>query len=38
MWDEQEWYDYLETKLGRETVSNYHPAADNTTSTLGDLF
>lgn len=38
MWDEKEWYDYLETKLGRDTVSKYHPKAYQTASTLGDLF
>jgi len=38
MWDEQEWYDYLETKLGRDTVAKYHPKAYQTSSTLGDLF
>ena len=28
MWDSQEWYDYCETKLGRETLLKYHPEAD----------
>jgi len=25
MWDEKEWYDYLEAKLGAEAVKKYHP-------------
>jgi len=25
MWDEKEWYDYLEAKLGSEAVKKYHP-------------
>ena len=31
MWDEQEWYDYLENKLGEEAVRKYHPDAFNAT-------
>ena len=38
MWDEQEWYDYLETKLGREVVAKYHPKAYEVSSSLEDLF
>jgi hypothetical protein len=38
MWDEQEWYDYLETKLGRDTVAKYHPKACAESSSLEDLF
>jgi hypothetical protein len=25
MWDNQEWYDYCEDKLGKETLIKYHP-------------
>jgi len=28
MWDSQEWYDYLESKLGRDELLKYHPAAN----------
>lgn len=38
MWDEQEWYTYLENTLGRNIVVKYHPAAYQTASSLGDLF
>ena len=38
MWDEQEWYDYLEKNGGREMVAKYHPEAYNKASTLEDLF
>ena len=38
MWDEQEWYDYLEKHGGREMVAKYHPEAYNKASTLEDLF
>ena len=27
MWDDQEWYDYLESKLGVEVLKKYHPKA-----------
>lgn len=27
MWDESEWYDYLENKLGKEVLFKYHPNA-----------
>jgi len=38
MWDEQEWYDYLEATGGREMVQKYHPEAYEKISTLEDLF
>lgn len=38
MWDEQEWYTYLENTLGRDIVIKYHPTAYQTASSLGDLF
>ena len=38
MWFEQEWYDYLEQKGGREMVAKYHSEAYNKVSTLEDLF
>lgn len=38
MWDEQEWYTYLENTLGRNIVVKYHPAAYQTASSLGNLF
>jgi hypothetical protein len=38
MWDDQEWYDYLEEKLGREIVEKYHPKAYEVGSSLEDLF
>jgi len=28
MWDSQEWYDYLEEKLGRDQLLKYHPEAN----------
>ena len=38
MWDEKEWYDYLEANGGREMVEKYHPKAYEKVSTLEDLF
>lgn len=38
MWEEQEWYDYLEKNGGREMVQKYHPKAYEVISTLEDLF
>jgi hypothetical protein len=38
MWDEQEWYDYLEKRGGRAMVEKYHPKAYEKISTLEDLF
>jgi hypothetical protein len=31
MWEDKEWYDYCESKLGREQLLKYHPAAAATT-------
>jgi len=36
MWDSQEWYDYLESKLGTEELHKYHPEAN--ASSLEDFF
>jgi hypothetical protein len=36
MWEEQEWYDYLRSKLGEEALSKYHPNA--TKADLADFF
>ncbi len=36
MWDEKEWYDYLESHLGEEVVRKHHP--DAFKSTLEDFF
>jgi hypothetical protein len=38
MWDEQEWYDYLERVGGRAMVEKYHPEAYRKESTLEDMF
>lgn len=38
MWDEQEWYDYLEAKMGKETVEEYHPDAFKEESSLDSFF
>lgn len=38
MWEEQEWYEYLETHGGREMLNKYHPEANETTGTLEHLF
>ena len=38
MWAEQEWYDYLENKMGRDAVEEYHPEAYETKSTLEGFF
>jgi hypothetical protein len=38
MWEEQEWYDYLEKVGGKEMVAKYHSEAYNKESTLEDLF
>jgi hypothetical protein len=38
MWEEQEWYDYLEKNGGRQMVEKYHPKAYEKISTLEDLF
>lgn len=31
MWDEKEWYDYCESKVGREELLRMHPEAANTS-------
>lgn len=36
MWDEQEWYDYLRSKLGEEVLAKYHP--DAMKADLDDFF
>lgn len=38
MWEEKEWYEYLENTGGKEMVAKYHPEAYNKASTLEDLF
>jgi hypothetical protein len=38
MWEEQEWYDYLEKHGGRDMVNKYHPEAYETESTLEGMF
>ena len=38
MWNDQEWYQYLETKMGKETVMKYHPEAYQEAGTLEDFF
>ena len=38
MWEEQEWYDYLESHGGAEMVAKYHPEVYNKGSTLEHLF
>jgi len=38
MWEEREWYDYLEKHGGKEMVQKYHPKAYEVVSTLEDLF
>jgi hypothetical protein len=35
MWDSEEWYEYLESKLGRETLMKYHPEAEKANSLEG---
>ena len=36
MWKSQEWYDYLESKMGFETLTEYHP--DAVQSSLEEFF
>jgi len=36
MWDEKEWYDFLEHKLGTEVLIQYHP--DSQASSLESFF
>ena len=35
MWDSEEWYEYLESKLGRDTLMKYHPEAEKANSLEG---
>jgi hypothetical protein len=35
MWDSEEWYEYLEAKLGRDTLMKYHPDAEKSNSLEG---
>jgi hypothetical protein len=37
MWDNQEWYDYLESELGETVLQKYHPEAMSNNS-LEDFF
>jgi hypothetical protein len=36
MWQETEWYDYLESKLGKDQLYKYHPEASK--SSLENFF
>lgn len=36
MWSSKEWYDYLQSRLGEETLHKYHP--ESNVSTLEDFF
>jgi hypothetical protein len=38
MWDSQEWYDYLESKLGSEVLHKYHPPKTTTINALEEFF
>jgi len=38
MWSEQEWYDYLEEKMGKCKVALYHPEAYEEKSSLESFF
>ena len=38
MWETQEWYDYLEMKMGEDTVKQYHPEAFEKQASLEDFF
>jgi hypothetical protein len=38
MWDSQEWYDYLESKLGTEVLNKYHPPKTTTVNALEEFF
>jgi Oxygenase domain of the 2OGFeDO superfamily len=35
MWDSEEWYEYCEKRLGRETLLKYHPEAEGNNSLEG---
>ena len=38
MWNDKEWYDYLEKEGGAEMLTKYHPESRETASTLDSLF
>ena len=38
MWNDREWYDYLEQQGGRDMLTKYHPEATEQSSTLDALF
>jgi len=38
MWDSDEWYDYLESKLGRDVLAEYHPSATEEKAALDQFF
>lgn len=38
MWETDEWYGYLESKLGEDVVKQYHPEAYEKASTLESFF
>jgi len=38
MWETQEWYDYLTSKMGEDTLKQYHPEALEVKSSLEGFF
>lgn len=38
MWESEEWYQYLETKLGPEVLAKYHPDSALNSATLDEFF
>jgi hypothetical protein len=38
MWESYEWYDYLASRQGEETVRKYHPEAFHVAASLEDFF
>lgn len=38
MWDSEEWYTYLESKLGTEVLHKYHPPKTTTVGALEEFF
>ena len=38
MWDQAEWYEWLENKAGPSMVMEYHPEAYNEAGSLEDFF
>jgi hypothetical protein len=38
MWDSKEWFDYLESKLGKEVLNKYHPPKTTTVNALEEFF